>query len=118
MNEESSRNLSADQKLDLILKEMRSMNERITTLEAKSYDTRPIWERALAEILEVKAEVSAIRERLSGVEGQLTHLNKEMRRLDRSQDVLNQAFFRIQVDWREVDEHVLELEQKAERPPA
>ncbi len=30
---------------------------RLAALEAKQYDTKPIWERALAEILEVKDEM-------------------------------------------------------------
>lgn len=31
-----------------------NVEERLTALEAKSYDTKPIWERALAEILELR----------------------------------------------------------------
>ncbi len=38
--------------------EMRAdFNARLERLEAKSYDTKPIWERALAEIVEVSRKV-------------------------------------------------------------
>ena len=34
-----------------------SLDVRLQTLEARALDTKPIWERALAEILEVKKGV-------------------------------------------------------------
>ncbi|MDQ3652683.1 MAG: hypothetical protein M3458_20880 [Acidobacteriota bacterium] len=38
--------------------EMRAdFNARLEKLEAKSFDTKPIWERALAEIVEVSRKV-------------------------------------------------------------
>jgi hypothetical protein len=49
-NDEETKPLTVDAKLDLVL-------ARLAALEAKAFDTRPIWERALAEILEVKYEV-------------------------------------------------------------
>ena len=52
---------------------------RVQSLEAKALDTKPIWERALAEILEVK----------SGVED-----------LNRKLDVLNQDVLQVRADQR------------------
>jgi archaellum component FlaC len=41
--------------------EMREdFNARLEKLEAKQYETKPIWERALAEILEVKEELASL----------------------------------------------------------
>ena len=34
-----------------------ALDTRVAVLEAKSYDTKPIWERALSEILETRREV-------------------------------------------------------------
>ncbi len=34
-----------------------NFDKRLAALEAKSYDTKPIWERALAEIVEVSRKV-------------------------------------------------------------
>ena len=44
-----------------------SVEDRLERLESRAYDTKPIWERALAEITEV-------RERVQNVEGQVTDL--------------------------------------------
>jgi hypothetical protein len=61
LSDDPTKPATVDQKLDLIL-------ARLDALEAKAIDTRPIWERALAEILEVKAEVK----KLSKKFGELT----------------------------------------------
>ncbi len=64
MSEDTTRDFSQDQILKLILSRLDSMgarldsmdarldgmDARLAALEAKNYDTRPIWERALAEI--------------------------------------------------------------------
>ena len=64
MGDQETRPLSLEQKVDLIL-------TRLDRLEAKQYDTKPIWERALAEIFEVKAIVDR-------TEGKLDRLNKRI----------------------------------------
>jgi chromosome segregation ATPase len=62
-----------------------SMDARLEALENRSYDTKPIWEQALAEILnvkgetlelkgevqELKGEVQEVKTRLQGVEDRL-----------------------------------------------
>ena len=51
-----------DVRLDHIDMQQGDTNERLEKLEAKALDTRPIWERALAEILEVKEHLELIEE--------------------------------------------------------
>ncbi|MBC8029423.1 MAG: hypothetical protein H7Z16_04875 [Pyrinomonadaceae bacterium] len=50
--------------LDSILK---GLDARLQKLEAKSYDTKPIWERALAEILAVSQKLDTVERKLNGV---------------------------------------------------
>lgn len=52
---------SGSDKLDQILSRLSMIEQRLETLETKTYDTRPIWERALAEILEIKNENAEIK---------------------------------------------------------
>lgn len=70
-NGDETKNLSEGEKL--ILQRLDRVELRLAALENKA-DTRPIWERALAEILEVK-------ERLSNIENKLDVLNREMLQL-------------------------------------
>ena len=56
----------------------RETNERLEKLESKALDTKPIWERALAEILEVKADLVEVKDRLQRVEGSLGILTEDI----------------------------------------
>ncbi|HZS04927.1 MAG TPA: hypothetical protein VFD58_08845 [Blastocatellia bacterium] len=49
--------MTTDETLQMIL-------ERLTALEAKSYDTRPLHERTRAELMEVKQELKEVRQEL------------------------------------------------------
>jgi archaellum component FlaC len=67
MSEETTENLPNGD-LRLILARLDSIDSRLTTLEqkvdARSYETKPIWERALKEIAETRAEMNAGFERM------------------------------------------------------
>lgn len=67
------------------------LDRRVQVLEAKAFDTKPIWEQALAEILEVR----------KGVED-----------LNRKFDVLTQDVMQVRADHRRVDKRMDELETR------
>jgi chromosome segregation ATPase len=52
--------------------------DRLERLEAKQYDTKPIWETALAEILEVKERLGEAIGRLGRVEHKIDLLIKDI----------------------------------------
>ena len=68
MGEEVTKDLSSDDTLRLILLRFEAMDARLAALEAKSYDTRPIWERALAELQEVNQQLNEIHDGLDRME--------------------------------------------------
>jgi chromosome segregation ATPase len=76
-------------RLDRIETQLDGIENRVAALEARSLDTKPIWERALAEILEVK----------QGVED-----------LNRKIDVLNQDVLQVRADQRRVEKRMNVLE--------
>jgi tetrahydromethanopterin S-methyltransferase subunit G len=49
-----------ESRFDSIDARLDSLDTRVQTLEAKAYDTKPIWERALAGILNIKERVENI----------------------------------------------------------
>ncbi len=95
MSEDQTHNLSDGAKLDLILRRLTALENNLAEFRAfaepKLYDTKPIWEKALAEIMEMS-------QRLARVE-------KELRQVNRRLDV-------ISVDLIETREQVRELEDK------
>jgi len=61
-----------------------ALDARLQTLESESerraVETKPIWERALQEIMETRAEVVKVEDRLGRIENEI----KDMRRMFRS----------------------------------
>jgi len=70
-----------------------SLDVRFQMLKAKALDTRPIWERALVEILEIR----------KGVED-----------INRKIDVLNQDVLQVRADQRRVEKRMDELTSRAQ----
>src|SRR5436189_5225269 len=66
---EPTRNLSKSKLFEeRIFGRLDSIDGRLRKLESRSYDTKPIWERALKEILETRLEVGDLKKQLSAVE--------------------------------------------------
>lgn len=80
-----------DARLDRVEARLDGLDIRVQALEARALDTKPIWERALAEILLVK----------QGVED-----------LNRKIDVLNQDVLQVRADQRRVEIRMDALESR------
>src|SRR5260370_29968958 len=78
-------------RFDAIDSFLHSLNDRIRILESKTYDTKPIWERALKEILDTREKLDQtereLGERLSqierGVKEELSETKRELKELKR-----------------------------------
>lgn len=56
-----------------------SLETRLEKLEARNYDTKPIWERALAAIGEAQQEVSAIGAKVQNLENEVGLMRADQR---------------------------------------
>ena len=82
MSEEQTQNFSNDdQILRQILTKLEVMDTRLQFVETKvtehGYDTKPIWERALSEIMEVKNEFGGFRHEFGGFSQELGGFKQE-----------------------------------------
>ena len=84
MSQEITRDLNGDRpfeervfaRFDGIEVFLRSLDSRVQVLESRSYDTKPIWERALKEILETRLELKETRDELKDeIKGTRVELN-------------------------------------------
>jgi chromosome segregation ATPase len=66
------------------------MNERLGALEAKALDTKPIWERALAEILEVKDGLAKVDRKFIVLGTDMLDLRSDLERIERRLDRLEE----------------------------
>ena len=99
---------------------LRSLDKRVQLLESRSYDTKPIWERALKEILEGRLEFGELKAEMVGVKNKVTELETEVNELKREvkREVTNrldqiQALqLSNRVDIRDVQDRVDNLESR------
>src|SRR5207248_4548977 len=85
MSEETTQNMADERSFEeRIFARFDALDARLQTLEAESerraVETQPIWERALREIMETRAEVVKVEDRLGRIENEI----KDMRRMFRS----------------------------------
>ena len=83
MSDESTTELLDNQSFEeRVLAQLASINARLGSLEEqaerKALETRPIWERALAEIVELRQEM---RDGFEGVEDKISVLNDDVLKL-------------------------------------
>jgi chromosome segregation ATPase len=117
MSDDPTKKLPGEQDADRIsalISAMQSMSARFEALEKtvseRLYDTKPIWERALAEIAEIRSELAETR-------GEIAELRSEMRdgfhTLGSKMDVLNQDVLTVRAEQRLLGKRVQDLESKA-----
>jgi len=112
-------------------RELSDVTIRIGKLEERQFDTKPIWERALAAIVEIHDELKAINSRLNGMDQRFDVMNKSfavidarfdkqdidaednVRGLERKLDVLNKDILELRADQRYVDSRLEKIESQA-----
>lgn len=72
------------------------------TFNERMYDTKPIWERALAEIAETRAELAELR----------SEMRDGFRTLGSKMDVLNEDVLTVRAEQRLLGKRVQDLESK------
>src|ERR1041384_3076475 len=110
MSEETTQNLPNDDlkrilvRLDSIDAGLVGVNTRLEQLEARAYDTKPIWENALKEIAEIRVEMR------EGFEKSRSDTETGLRRLERKIDILNKNILEVRTDQQELEERVNKLD--------
>ena len=107
--------ISAVQSMSTDFQEVKVRLEALEkTVNERLYDTKPIWERALAEIAEARAEVAETRAELKA---EIAELRSEMRdgfrTLGSKMDVLNEDVLTVRAEQRLLGKRVQDLESKA-----
>jgi tetrahydromethanopterin S-methyltransferase subunit G len=68
-----------------------ALDSRVQALESKSLDTKPIWERALAEILNIKERVENIERKFDVLTLDMMQLRGDQRRVEKRMDALESS---------------------------
>jgi chromosome segregation ATPase len=75
-------------RFDTVDRRLDGLDARVQVLEAKAYDTKPIWERALAEIVEVKEAIADLKRKFEILIEDVMQVRTDQRRVERRMDAL------------------------------
>ena len=99
MNDETPDTLHLPSFEEKVLAQLESVNGRLASLEGRlgslekreerDYDTKPIWNRVLTEISELRTEV--------------LELSKHMRSFDRKREIINKELLQVKSDQRDLE---------------
>ncbi len=79
MNEEPTKDLSNGASFEeRVFARFDSVDARLEKLESRAYDTKPIWERALKEIMELRGENAATKKDVSDLKYDVSGLKTDV----------------------------------------
>ena len=73
-------------------RELSDVTIRIGKLEERQFDTKPIWERALAAIVEIHDELKGINSRLNGMDQRFDAVDLRFESMDQRFDAIDLRF--------------------------
>src|SRR5215471_5343567 len=89
MNEEITREFPGNGSFaERVFARFDAIDARLEKLEARSYDTKPIWERALAEITATRSEVGEINVRLGVIEKRVETIETRIETIETRVDAI------------------------------
>ena len=104
-------------KIALILTTVQNLETRVDNLENKVderlYDTRPIWEKVVADVAQFDKGQRRLEETMSSEFGRL---NKSLRDIYYKMEVLNDTMLNVQGTLKDVDHRVRDLEAQQHKP--
>ncbi|HEU5239932.1 MAG TPA: hypothetical protein VFU37_22555 [Pyrinomonadaceae bacterium] len=87
---------SMDKRLDTVDVHFDGINARLEKLESHSYQTKPIWERALKEIMETRLEVGEVNKKLATIDTRVGVLEGDVAGLKNDYGALNKELLETQ----------------------
>ncbi len=88
---------------------------RIGKLEERKYDTKPIWEQALAAILEIRHELKSINSRLDGLDRRLDGMDRRLDGMDQRLDGLDQRLDGMDRRFDAIDKQFVSIDARFDK---
>jgi chromosome segregation ATPase len=93
-----------------------SLDSRVQVLESRAYDTKPIWERALKEILETRLELKETRDEVKQTRVELKDTRYDLNTFKRDVadrlDQIQKVVLETRIGLRQAHERIDGLESK------
>ena len=128
MNEEPTKHLPDRRSFEeRVFARFDAVDSRLEKLESRSYDTKPVWERALTEILEIRQDVVEVKSRVGVLETEVASMRTDygairsefedlkrelIRQLSRRLDLVLKTMVDQRDDIRDAEARIEQLETK------
>ena len=116
MNDETPDTLKLPSFEEKVLSQLESLDGRLASLEKREeerdYDTKPIWNRVLTEISEVKIELSDVKTDVSGLKTDVSGLKSDISGLKSDVSGLKTDVSALKTEVSELHEHMRSFDRK------
>jgi septal ring factor EnvC (AmiA/AmiB activator) len=113
MSEDLTKKLSKGDNTEIFLI-LQHIDSRLQNLEQKVeerlYDTRPIWEKVVADVAQLQAGQQQLQEGQQRLEAEMKEIKFSVRDLDRRMSVMSDTMIAIRANYKDMDTRVYELE--------
>jgi chromosome segregation ATPase len=89
-----------------------SIEGRLENLEVRSYDTKPIWERALTAIMQMSSEVGEIKTKVGAIEGKVGAIETKVSIIESKVDALETQVRAIKTDQRTMRDETVDVRRE------
>lgn len=127
MSEENTQNLPDTRsfeervfaRFDAVDAGLRGLNARVEKLEAESerraVETKPIWERALAEIAALGQRFDVLERKVDALQEEVTAISRKVDTIERKLDVLGKDVLTVRADQQRLETRMDKLESEHAR---
>lgn len=113
MNEDTTKKLGEqpngrfDELFQMVQAIRSELSDLKQSIDARLYDTRPIWEKVQADIAQLQEGQKGLSERMEALRDDM---RTGFRDLKRQFSVLNDTFLEVRADYKDLDKRVYQLE--------
>jgi len=114
---------SIDSRFNQIDSRFDLVDARLENLETRSYDTKPIWERALAAIMEtqlevgeIKTKVGVIEGKVDGIEAKVDVIETKVNVIETKVQVLENEIGGVKADQRTMRNELIDIRRELKHP--
>lgn len=115
MSEENTRQLSGSRSFEeRVFARFDAIDQRLEKLESRSYDTKPIWERALKAIMDTALEVGEVKKKVDLIETKFDTLETRFDTLETRFDALETRSDTLETKFDTLDKKFDTLDKKVD----
>jgi len=100
---------SVDARFDAIDARFETVDARLEKLEARAYDTKPIWQKALAAIMQTGLEVGEIKAKVSVIETKVAVIETKVAVIETKVGVIETEVAGMKIDYEGIRNELTEM---------